>query len=149
MTDTATAPQGRPARAMSFERVRPFLGPGALVAMVVFFGSIYPDTFLTKTNLVENILQQVTALAIVAAVQTVVMVVGEFDLSVGGLAALAAGFAATILNTATIDGDPKQPGSLLLAVFLCVVVGLVGGAVCGTLVSYLGVLAFIATLAMN
>jgi ribose transport system permease protein len=68
---------------------------------------------------------------------------------VGGLAALAAGFAATILNTATIDGDPKQPGSLLLAVFLCVVVGLVGGALCGTLVSYLGVLAFIATLAMN
>ncbi|CAB4729506.1 MAG: ABC transporter permease [Actinobacteria bacterium] len=149
MTDMATVPQGRPARGISFERVRPFLGPGALVAMVVFFGSIYPDTFLTKTNLVENILQQVTALAIVAAVQTVVMVVGEFDLSVGGLAALAAGFAATILNTATIDGDPKQPGSLLLAVFLCVVVGLVGGAVCGTLVSYLGVLAFIATLAMN
>lgn len=153
MTETTTSPTpGNRASwrgALTFDRVRPLLGPGALIAMLVLFGSMYPDTFLTKTNLVENILQQVTALAIVAAVQTVVMVVGEFDLSVGGLAALSTGFAATILNTATIDGDPKQPGSLLLAVFLCVLAGLVGGAVSGTLVSYLGVLAFIATLSMN
>ena len=154
MTDTATAPSlpdgsGGLSGRITFDRVRPFLGPLALVFMVVLFGSLYPDTFLTKTNLVDNILQQVTALAIVASVQTVVMVVGEFDLSVGGLAALATGFAATILNTATIDGDPKQAGSLLLAVFLCVLAGFIGGAVSGALVSYLGVLAFIATLAMN
>jgi len=153
MTETTTSPlpgnQASWRGAFTFDRVRPLLGPAALIAMVILFGSLYPDTFLTKTNLVENILQQVTALAIVAAVQTVVMVVGEFDLSVGGLAALSTGFAATILNTATIDGDPKQPGSLLLAVFLCVLVGLIGGAVSGTLVSYLGVLAFIATLSMN
>lgn len=154
MSDTATAPalpgeSGGPASRITFDRIRPFLGPLALVFMVVLFGSLYPDTFLTKTNLVDNILQQVTALAIVASVQTVVMVVGEFDLSVGGLAALATGFAATILNTATIDGDPKEAGSLLLAVLLCVLAGFIGGAVSGTLVSYLGVLAFIATLAMN
>ena len=107
--------------------VRPFLGPLALVAMVAFFGALYPDTFLTKSNLVDNILQQVTFVAIVASVQTVVMVVGEFDLSVGGLAALATGYAATILNTATIDGVPKQAGSLALAVFLCVLAGVIGG----------------------
>ncbi|MFM8531323.1 MAG: ABC transporter permease, partial [Ilumatobacteraceae bacterium] len=90
MTDTTTNPTAgnqAPWRAtLTFDRVRPLLGPAALIAMLVLFGSLYPDTFLTKTNLVENILQQVTALAIVAAVQTVVMVVGEFDLSVGGLA---------------------------------------------------------------
>lgn len=131
------------------DRIRPFLGPLALVVLVGFFGALYPDTFLTKSNLVDNILQQVTALAIVASVQTVVMVVGEFDLSVGGLAALATGFAATILNTATIDGTPKVAGSLLLAVFLCILAGMIGGAINGALVSYLGVLAFIATLAMN
>jgi ribose transport system permease protein len=130
-------------------RIRPYLGPLALVVMVGFFGALYPDTFLTKSNLVDNILQQVTALAIVASVQTVVMVVGEFDLSVGGLAALATGFAATILNTATIEGVPKEAGSLVFAVFLCVLAGLIGGAINGALVSYLGVLAFIATLAMN
>lgn len=137
------------ARRIDIDRIRPFLGPLALLILIALFGALYPDTFLTKSNLVDNILQQVTALAIVASVQTVVMVVGEFDLSVGGLAALATGFAATILNTATIDGAPKVAGSLLLAVLLCVVAGLVGGAINGALVSYLGVLAFIATLAMN
>ncbi len=136
-------------RRIDTDRIRPFLGPLALLILIALFGALYPDTFLTKSNLVDNILQQVTALAIVASVQTVVMVVGEFDLSVGGLAALATGFAATILNTATIDGAPKVAGSLLLAVLLCVVAGLVGGAINGALVSYLGVLAFIATLAMN
>lgn len=136
-------------RRFEIDRIRPFLGPLALLILIALFGALYPDTFLTKSNLVDNILQQVTALAIVASVQTVVMVVGEFDLSVGGLAALATGFAATILNTATIDGAPKVAGSLLLAVLLCVVAGLVGGAINGALVSYLGVLAFIATLAMN
>lgn len=136
-------------RRIDVDRIRPFLGPLALLVLIALFGALYPDTFLTKSNLVDNILQQVTALAIVASVQTVVMVVGEFDLSVGGLAALATGFAATILNTATIDGAPKVAGSLLLAVLLCIVAGLVGGAINGALVSYLGVLAFIATLAMN
>ena len=149
MSDVTTAPAPTTGSKLTFDKVRPFLGPAALVAMVAFFGALYPDTFLTKSNLVDNILQQVTFVAIVAAVQTVVMVVGEFDLSVGGLAALATGFAATILNTATIDGLPKQAGSLALAVFLCVLAGVVGGAVSGALVSYFGVLAFIATLSMN
>ena len=67
MTETATIPRGDAPRRITFDRVRPFLGPAALVAMVAFFGALYPNTFLTKTNLVENILQQVTALAIVAA----------------------------------------------------------------------------------
>jgi ribose transport system permease protein len=150
-TTAGAAPLSGPdgGRRVTFDQVRPFLGPGALVAMIAFFGALYPSTFLTKTNLVENILQQVAALAIVASVQTVVMVVGEFDLSVGGLAALATGFAATMLNTATINGEPKKAGSLLVAALLCFAVGLAGGAVSGMLVSYLGVLAFIATLSMN
>ena len=63
------------------------MGPIALVVIVAFFGALYPDTFLTRTNLVTNVLEVVAVLIIVASGQTVVMVVGEFDLSVGGVAA--------------------------------------------------------------
>lgn len=129
--------------------LRPFAGIIALLAVFGLFAALYPDTYLTKTNVLSNIFGQVTFLAIMASVQTVVMVVGEFDLSVGGIAALATGAAATIINTQTIDGIPKPAGSLLVAVLLCLTVGLLCGAVNGTLVSYAGILAFVATLAMN
>jgi len=125
------------------------MGPAVLVALLVLFGSLYPDTFLTKTNLVNNVLGQVTFLAIVASVQTVVMVVGEFDLSVSGLAAFATVMCATIINTTSLNGDPEQPGSVLLAVLLGLFIGVIGGLVNGVLVSYVGVLAFIATLGMS
>jgi len=38
----------------------------------------------------------------------VVMVVGDFDLSVGGLAALATSFTAAILTTTTLSGTPQE-----------------------------------------
>jgi len=130
-------------------RLRPYSGLLALGSIFAFFSALYPDSFPTKTNILSNILGQVTFLAIMASVQTVVMVVGEFDLSVGGMAALATGTAAVIINTQTIDGLPTEPGSLLLAVVLCLLVGLACGAANGVLVSYAGILAFVATLAMN
>jgi ribose transport system permease protein len=149
VTETAAPPASdAPARRAGtrLAAARPFLGPGALVALLVLFGSLYPDTFLSRSNLVDNILGQVAVVAIVAAVQTIVMVVGDFDLSVSGLAALAMVSCAVIVNTATIDGTPKDAGSVVLAVLLGLLVGLVGGMLNGLLVSYLGVLAFIATL---
>lgn len=149
MTETAapTASDAPARRAGTrLAAARPFLGPGALVALLVLFGSLYPDTFLSRSNLVDNILGQVAVVAIVAAVQTIVMVVGDFDLSVSGLAALAMVSCAVIVNTATIDGTPKDAGSVVLAILLGLLVGLVGGMLNGLLVSYLGVLAFIATL---
>ena len=38
---------------------RPMMGPIALVVIVAFFGALYPDTFLTRTNLVTNVLEVV------------------------------------------------------------------------------------------
>ena len=72
--------------------------------------------------------------------------VGDFDLSVGGLAALATSFTAAILTTTTLAGDAQQPGSVPLAIGIGLAVGLACGIINGVLVSYLGVLAFIATL---
>ena len=91
----------------------------------------------------------VSFLVIVAAAQTIVMVVGDFDLSVGGLAALATSFTGAILTTTTLAGDTQVPGPVLVAVLIGLAVGLACGLVNGVLVSYLGVMAFIATLGMS
>jgi ribose transport system permease protein len=130
-------------------RLRPLVGPGALVVLIAFFGALYPTTFLSQQNLLVNILDTVSFLIIVAAAQTIVMVVGDFDLSVGGLAALATSFTAAIITTTTLAGDPQDPGFVPLAIGIGLAVGLIGGIVNGLLVAYLGVLAFIATLGMS
>ncbi len=130
-------------------QIRPFLGPLSLGIIVLIFGSLYPTTFLSPTNLVTNILESVAFVGIVAAAQTVVMVVGDFDLGVSGLAAFATAATAGLLTTAGLDGTPHTPGAVLPAVLLGITVGIIGGLISGLLVSYVGVLAFIATLGMG
>ena len=140
---------GRPGRRMVVGGyARPVMGPLALVVIVAFFGILYPDTFLTRTNLVTNVVEVVAVLIIVAAGQTVVMVVGEFDLSVGGVAALSTAVTASFIATSTLDGQPQTPGSVFWSVALGLAIGVSCGLLNGLLVAYFGVLAFIATLGM-
>ena len=106
----------------------------ALVLLVLFFFLMRPDVFLTFVN-VKNILYQVSILAIIAGAQTVVMVVGDFDLSVGATSALAGATA----GAAMLGGWPV-PAAIVLA--------LIVGLLIGVLVAYLNLSAFIATLAM-
>ncbi|GAB3044948.1 ABC transporter permease [Sediminivirga luteola] len=108
-----------------------------LVALIILFSVLRPQVFLTPLNF-TNILEQIAILAIVTAVQTVVMVVGDFDLSVGALASLVGVITAQLLVAGT---DPAA------AVAAGLLTGLLAGAVNGALVSYLNLSAFIATLA--
>jgi ribose transport system permease protein len=142
----ATAPGSRAPLAA---RLRPLVGPAAVIGIILVFGALYPSTFLTRENLVVNVLETVSFLVIVASAQTIVMVVGDFDLSVGGIAALATSFTAAMLTTTTLAGDPQQPGFVPLALVIGLVVGVLCGIVNGVLVAYLGVMAFIATLGMS
>jgi ribose transport system permease protein len=104
--------------------------------VVLYFWLNLPDTFLTARNLL-NISQQMSMLAVVAFTMTIVMAVGDFDLSVGSMASLA-GIIAALLFVAG--------GSPILAVPATLVAGLIGGMINGFLVSYIGVLPFVATL---
>jgi ribose transport system permease protein len=64
---------------------------GTFVAVVLVIGYFWlelPSTFLTGRNLL-NISQQMSMLAVVAATMTVVMAMGDFDLSVGSMASFA------------------------------------------------------------
>jgi ribose transport system permease protein len=108
-----------------------------LVLLIAIFGVLRPTVFLTVGNFV-NILEQISILAIVAAVQTVVMVVGDFDLSVGSTASLGGSLVAVLLMAGW---------SIPMAMLVALVVGALIGAVNGVLVSYVKLSAFIATLA--
>lgn len=106
-------------------------------AILVFFSVMLPGTFPTARNWL-NITQQVSMLMVVAAGMTVVMVMGDFDLSVGSVASLA-GIVAALMMAA------GQPVWAAIAVALSV--GLLGGVFNGAMVSLVGILPFIATLA--
>ncbi len=105
-------------------------------AIIVFFAIQLPDTFLSARNLI-NITQQLSMLAVVAATMTIVMVMNDFDLSVGSMASLAGIVAAVVFAM-------DYPVWVGLAAAL--LVGLVGGLFNGFLVSVIGILPFVATL---
>jgi len=106
------------------------------VVILVFFWTSLPDTFVTSRNLL-NITQQVSMLAVVSFTMTIVMAMGDFDLSVGSMASLAGIVAAT----AFVAGLPPW-----VAIAAALAVGLIGGLANGVLVAYVGILPFIATL---
>lgn len=107
------------------------------ILLVAAFGIMRPEVFLTFGNM-RNVLEQVAIMAIIAAVQTVVMVVGNFDLSVGATASLAGAVAAQLM----IGGY-----GIAAAVIAALAVGGIVGAINGYLTAYLKLSAFVATLA--
>jgi ribose transport system permease protein len=106
------------------------------VGLVILFWVMLPGTFMTGRNLI-NISQQMSMLAVTAFAMTAVMAMGDFDLSVGSMASLAGVVAAVTFQTT---------GSVPLGISAALMVGAGGGAFNGFLVSYLGVLPFVATL---
>src|SRR5580698_933166 len=96
---------------------------GTLIGFGIIFAFFWinlPDTFVSSRNLL-NITQQVSMLAVVSFTMTVVMAMGDFDLSVGSIASLA-------------------------GIVAALAVGLGAGLINGFLVAYIGILPFIATL---
>lgn len=106
-------------------------------SILVFFTIALPDTFMTARNWL-NISQQMSMLMVVAAGMTIVMVMGDFDLSVGSMASFA-GIAVAILFTMGVP--------VWAAVILALLIGLAGGAINGALIAFVGILPFVATLA--
>ena len=106
------------------------------LCIIIFFTINLPNTFLTANNLI-NISQQISMLAVVAFTMTIVMVMNDFDLSVGSMASLSGIVAAVLFSM----GYPIWIG-IIAALF----VGIIGGLFNGFLVSIIGILPFVATL---
>ncbi|WP_196073475.1 ABC transporter permease [Nakamurella alba] len=109
-----------------------------LLAVVVLsiFSNSRNDAFLTWNNF-NNILTQIAALGILAAGQTFLIIGGQMDLSVGSMVSFLAVLAAKMLGA-----DWSDPA----VIALCLVVGVVVGAIWGLIVAFLKVPPFILTL---
>ena len=112
----------------------------SLAALLIVFSLARSDVFPTVDNLL-NIMNQVSILGTMAFGLTVCLVMGLFDLSIAAMATLG-GYVATFLLVQYPDtiGVP-------LAVLISLAVAGVIGVFNGLIVSYLGISAFIATLA--
>ncbi len=104
--------------------------------LVLLFWVLLPGTFMTGRNLM-NVSQQVSMLAVTAFAMTIVMAMGDYDLSVGSMASLGGIVAAVTFRETDIAA---------LALVAALGAGVIGGALNGVLVSYLGILPFVATL---
>lgn len=109
----------------------------ALIVMCVVFATA-TSSFLSTVNL-ENLAQQSAVPGLLACGMTVVIIVGEFDLSVGAILGFAGVSAAAVANSS----------GLLLATVVAVAVGAGFGLLNGSLVARLGIQSFLATLAMQ
>lgn len=123
-------------------RMLRFREAGVLGALILVCAGLAVSTpnFLTAYNL-EIVVRQVAFVGIVSLGQTLVLLTGGIDLSVGYIAALCSILGSMLMVNVGIDP------------YLCLTVGLVLGAgmgvINGTLIAYLKVNPFIATLAMG
>lgn len=109
----------------------------ALVAMCVLISLITPN-FLTSYNL-AIVIRQVSFIGIVAAGQTLVLLLGGIDLSVGAIAGLTAILGAMMMTTGGIEP--------FAAACLAATLGFLFGLVNGFMIARMKLNAFIVTLA--
>ncbi|MCK9250409.1 MAG: ABC transporter permease [Solirubrobacteraceae bacterium] len=150
VTRPATAPAGDPpsssdaAPPPGAHRGLQFLSRyGVIVAfalIIVIFSIARPETFPTTENL-QAILANAAAAMIIATGLTVLLVIGDFDLSFGSMISLAGGAAVILMANHGV----AWPVALLVGILL----GVAGGAVNGLLTAYFGGSSFIITLAMG
>lgn len=108
----------------------------ALAALVAIFGSLRPDVFFLTRN-IENIGQGIAILGVLATAQTIVIVSGGLDISVGAVVGL---------STVSIALAVEWSGSPALAILFGMAVGGVAGLVNGLIITIGAVNAVIATL---
>jgi ribose/xylose/arabinose/galactoside ABC-type transport system permease subunit len=108
----------------------------ALAILVVIFGFIRSDVFFTARNLI-NIGLAITILGILAMAQTIVIVSGGLDISVGSIVGL---------TTMVVAIGTQETGSLWTGLAAGIIAGLAAGAINGLIIVYGPVNAVIATL---
>ncbi|WP_435122089.1 ABC transporter permease [Amycolatopsis thermoflava] len=123
----------------------------ALVAVIIIFSVIAPDTFPTTANL-KNIAIQASVLAILATGLTFVVILGEIDLSFAAVASVS-GLSASIVVSGTAFpipwvGQIIVSGGQVAGLVLAIAIGLLFGLINGLVVTRIGVPSFVATLSV-
>ncbi|MDW5596294.1 ABC transporter permease [Conexibacter stalactiti] len=137
---------GRSQQRAQAQQVRAVLARyGVLAAMVItfaVFSLLRPDSFFTALTM-KGILRDCAPLLIVALGVTVVLVMNEYDLAVGGLISLCATIVVVLLST------QYEGMNYWVAIILTLGIGTALGAGQGVLIAYLRLPSFILTIAMS
>lgn len=153
---TAPAPEGGNRRAGRLRRAVGLLGVdnlslvlalGALSAAIAFvspaLGISGGTNFLSWQNLMNSLAQSVVVVGLLAIGETVVIVAGALDISVGSIASVASVVSALVVTQGVLG---LFPGSVALAFAAGMAAGAVAGVINGTIVTVLKVNPIIATL---
>ena len=110
-----------------------------LVVLIVLFYGLRPETFLSKFN-IANLLVQALPVTILAMGLVFVLLLGEIDLSAG----VASGACAAVMAKLLVDANQNW----IVAVLAAAVTGLVIGLLIGVLVAIVRIPSFVVTLAL-
>ena len=140
--DTSGADGGKTAyrRWLSSQTLEAIALPLAWVAVIIIFGFLKPQTFLSSANL-SSILASQAILVVVALGLIIPLTAGDYDLSIASVVLLSASLVA-ILNSTL--GWP-----IWLAILVALSGGLIVGLINGALVILIGIDSLIVTLGMG
>lgn len=106
------------------------------VVMLVF--SLFSKEFLSPVN-ISNLVDQTGYIAVLAIGETLIIIIRHIDLSVGFLSGFLGAVAAILMEFYNVPA--------IIAIFVVLFLGTIAGLLNGSLVSYLRIPAFVATLA--
>lgn len=109
-----------------------------ILLLFLAVSAIMSDRFLTVMN-VSNLLKQNAAVGIVAMGEFIVILTGGIDLSVGGITSMCCITCAMLL-----DNGMAWPAAVIISLAL----GVVAGALNGSLIAFFKIVPFVTTLAM-
>jgi ribose transport system permease protein len=113
---------------------------GSFFTMIVFFWLAGPSTYATSTN-IQNLINGMPVLTMMAIAVTVVLVLGEFDLSVPNVASLVCVIISILVTQSGLG--------LVLVLVLGLLAAVMAGSVNGVAVGYGRAPAFVVTLAVG
>lgn len=118
-----------------------------ILIIIFIIGHFIHNAFLTPTNIVMNILQHSAVLGVLVLAESLILITGNFDLSIESTVALAPMVSGWLISPITMGGlGLELPASIYISVII--LVGAVIGIINGILVVKLKLNAFIATLSL-
>ena len=112
----------------------------ALAVIFILFGVFTNGNFLSPRNL-TNLINQTGYIAVMAVAMTLILIIRQIDLSVGYAAGFTGAIAAILMVKAGIP--------FYITIPIILVLGIVIGLVEGSIISFIGVPAFVTTLAFE
>ncbi len=116
-----------------------------MIVIILLSGTSNRDIFSGATN-IENLTRQIALLGLFAIGETIVIIAGGFDLSVGSLIALSGVIASILMSSPTTNGFDGPGWGFIPTILVTVFISILFGLLNGYLIAYCGLPPFVVTL---